>query len=306
MKKRLFLLVLAVICMMTLPGCGCKHETWLDAGCVTPKTCETCGETEGAPLGHSWLAATCDTAKACETCGETEGEPAGHSWADATCDAPKTCEGCGLTEGEALGHSWLEATTELPRTCETCGMTEGERIITDPRFTTADTARLQGSWICDIPMPPELLDLPGMEEDITCRFTLNLENDGALSLDIGVTNQGLFVKAMTDHMAGQLYDQFAESGMNREEADAAMEISYDMNVPEYAAKMVEDMDIGKLFEQYHLDGVYYADADLLYIGQTWEEGLGPAGYILEGDTLTIDADITGFGFETTVFTRSNG
>ena len=80
---------------------------------------------------HEWVEATCTAPKTCKTCGETEGEALGHDWKDATCTAPKTCSRCGATEGEALGHDWKEATTEAPKTCTRCGATEGEKLPTE-------------------------------------------------------------------------------------------------------------------------------------------------------------------------------
>jgi hypothetical protein len=53
-------------------------------------------------LGHSWIDADCDTPKTCTTCGETEGKALGHAWVDATTEAPKTCSRCALTEGDKL------------------------------------------------------------------------------------------------------------------------------------------------------------------------------------------------------------
>jgi hypothetical protein len=34
-----------------------------------------CSETEGEALGHDWVDATEEAPKTCESCGETEGEP---------------------------------------------------------------------------------------------------------------------------------------------------------------------------------------------------------------------------------------
>ena len=72
MKKRIFSILVLVLCLSLLTGCMCKHETWNDADCVTPKTCAECGETEGVALGHVWMAATCENPKTCESCGITE------------------------------------------------------------------------------------------------------------------------------------------------------------------------------------------------------------------------------------------
>ena len=51
---------------------------------------------------HSWKAATCTEPKTCTTCGATEGQANGHSWKEATYSAPKTCTACNTVEGDAL------------------------------------------------------------------------------------------------------------------------------------------------------------------------------------------------------------
>lgn len=58
---------------------ACHQHTWIEADCVSPKTCESCGETEGEPLGHSWQEASCTEPRTCTRCGQTEGEPLGHN-----------------------------------------------------------------------------------------------------------------------------------------------------------------------------------------------------------------------------------
>ena len=127
MKKWFGLVVMVVLMLSLLAGCGCEHE-WAEADCDSPKTCNLCGETEGAPLGHSWLAATCAKAKHCEICGTVEGTALEHTWQEATCTAPKTCSVCAATEGEALGHTWTDATCTEPKTCSVCAATEGEAL----------------------------------------------------------------------------------------------------------------------------------------------------------------------------------
>lgn len=137
MKKRILILALALVCLLMLASCGCKHE-WIDPNCTDPATCALCGKTEGAPTGHSWLAATCSAPKTCEDCGATQGEALSHSWTEATCETPATCAVCGAIQGEPLGHSWLDATYEAPKTCETCGKTEGEPLeATASDFTSS-------------------------------------------------------------------------------------------------------------------------------------------------------------------------
>ncbi len=78
MKKRMTALLLAVAALLTLTACGQKspvHEhVWQEAGCLTPKTCTDCGETEGEPLGHSATEATHWAPSVCSACGEQLGE----------------------------------------------------------------------------------------------------------------------------------------------------------------------------------------------------------------------------------------
>lgn len=87
------------------PTSAHDHD-YADATCTTPKTCKTCGATEGEALGHDWADATCTTPKTCKTCKTTEGEALGHQWGDANCTVAKTCKVCNATEGEALGHNY--------------------------------------------------------------------------------------------------------------------------------------------------------------------------------------------------------
>lgn len=86
------------------PQLFCSHDSWKDATCTEPRTCESCGKTDGEPLGHDW--------------------------SDATCTEPKTCARCGVTEGEPLGHEpaeWTEkadyvnATSREVQKCDRCG-----------------------------------------------------------------------------------------------------------------------------------------------------------------------------------------
>ncbi len=104
-RKNTGILALTALLAMSLTGCGCKHETWNDADCITPKTCADCGKTEGEALGHTWAEASCTAPKTCTACKETEGEVLDHTWKDATCEAPKTCSVCSITDSTAAGHT---------------------------------------------------------------------------------------------------------------------------------------------------------------------------------------------------------
>lgn len=95
MKKYLFTMF-TLLFMLALNGCGHEH-VFTDATCVTPRTCTTCGETEGDALGHSLI--------------------------DATCDTPQICNRCNFIGQEALGH-----TTEVGK-CERCNLFQGTDIV---------------------------------------------------------------------------------------------------------------------------------------------------------------------------------
>lgn len=287
--RKLLTAVLVLACALLLCACGCKHETWLEADCVTPKTCESCGETEGAPLGHTWAAATCETPKTCETCAVTEGEALGHSWADATCEAPKTCASCRLTEGEALGHVWEDATTEAPKTCSVCAATEGERIITDPRFTTAACAPLFGKWVGLVQMPASELDeaLAPYADVIDVNFCFDFRNDGTLLMTITPADLPQIAAMMQAYTVDLMYQEFAAMGLNEADSDAAMQEAYGMSVEEYVAAEVEKMDFNALFSAFAVDYVYYVEGDLMYLGFSWDGTLESDTFTLEGDTLTL-------------------
>lgn len=51
---------------------------------------------------HSWSEPTCTEPRTCTSCGITDGTARGHSWNEATPTSPKTCNYCGATEGTAL------------------------------------------------------------------------------------------------------------------------------------------------------------------------------------------------------------
>ena len=287
--KRFLTAALALACALLLCACGCKHETWQEADCVNPKTCENCGETEGAPLGHSWAAATCVNPKTCENCGETEGEALGHSWVDATCEAPRTCSACGLTEGEALGHQWQDATTEAPKTCATCAATEGERIITDSRFTTAACAPLFGKWIGQLQMTGADLDeaLAPYADVIDVNFCFDFHNDGTMLMTVTPADIPQIAAMMQAYTVDLMYQEFAAMGLSEAESDEAMKQAYGMGVEEYVAAEVEKMDFNELFSAFNVEYVYYVEGDLLYLGFSWSTALESDTFTLEGDTLTL-------------------
>ena len=103
--KKLTLILLSVLMIVTLAACSSECEHTYDNACDA--TCNDCGETREVSA-HQWKDATCTTLKTCTVCKETEGEMLPHNWEDATCITAKTCKTCKTTEGEPLGHTPAE------------------------------------------------------------------------------------------------------------------------------------------------------------------------------------------------------
>lgn len=274
--KKVLILMLAIVCLLTFTGC-CFHREWYAATCTAPKTCAECGETEGEALGHTWE--------------------------EATCTAPKTCSTCRMTEGEALGHVWVDATTEAPKTCTTCAATEGERIITDPRFTTAATADLQGTWTSKLEIPGEMFGIEGFDGKLTISVVMKFGNDGTLGMGYTAVEADEFKVALEKYLVDTMYAEMEGFGFSKEEADAGMIEAYGMDIPSYAAAVMEELDIAATFEALSINGVYYVDGDKLYTGISWDTELGESAFTLEGDTMTLAEEISGLSEEAMVFTR---
>lgn len=134
---------LLVVALGLLYLTGCHQHTWTQADCVTPKTCETCGETEGEPLGHQWQGPSCTEAKICAQCGDTEGKPAGHrfSWSvveQASCSKPGTEEGlCSV-----CGEKELRVLEKLPHT------PDGDWTVTKEAVGSAEGTRVRYCSVC--------------------------------------------------------------------------------------------------------------------------------------------------------------
>lgn len=118
MKKTITLVMLLLLCLFVLSGCGCQHE-WTEASCLTPKTCTKCEEVEGEALGHDWQAATCAAPETCSRCGETQGETLPHTYGD-----------------------WVMGETEMTHTCTACGAAESTEIDREIYLQQA----LAGHW----------------------------------------------------------------------------------------------------------------------------------------------------------------
>ena len=129
------------------------HE-WIEATCDEPRTCKTCGETEGEALGHDWGAWQVTKEAGCTTEGteqrvcahdsshvETRSISAiGHDWGSWSVATQPSCTRTGTEKRvcrhdsshvetrdiAALGHDFAEATYSVPATCRRCGATTGD------------------------------------------------------------------------------------------------------------------------------------------------------------------------------------
>lgn len=305
MKKRIVLLSLTLICILLLSACKCEHQ-WIEADCVTPKTCSECQETEGAPSGHSWIAATCEAPKICEVCALTEGEAKGHSWTEANCTKPKTCSVCHQTEGKELGHDWEEATTEKPKTCSVCNKTEGEKLDVDHRFTTASTRPIQGKWSADVTLTDTMLGLDGYFDTMDCTLYYEFSFDGFVYTGVEFHDRFQFLDVMKQVDIDNTYATFAAQGIGKSAANEAMEQQYGMTVEEFVDEMYDALDmhaILDLMEQFSTAGVYYVEDDTLYFGfEGWLGAFDESPFTIEDDTLIIELDTDENG-EPFVWTR---
>ena len=156
MKTKSTILLVALLFALALIFTSCGHQhSWADATCEVAKTCTTCGETEGSPLGHveedlAPKAATCSETgltegKKCSVCGAVTVAQEVVPMLDhdlevvlgyaPTCTEPglsdgKVCKNCDYeeaqTEIEPTDHIWNEGVVTTPATC----MAEGVKTIT--------------------------------------------------------------------------------------------------------------------------------------------------------------------------------
>lgn len=278
--------LLVMLCLL-LTGCACKH-VWVDADCVTPKTCSECQVTEGEALGHTYADATCEAPKTCTVCKATDGEPLGHTWVDATCQVVKTCSVCQKTEGELADHKWVDATTETPKTCSVCQKTEGERIITDSRFKTADCKDLFGTWSGIAKMDCEELIGEGFTTKAELNYSIIFQNDGTYKEITTMVDKDAFNQKVEEYFVETMYKQFSDLGLNKEQANEAMIGQYGMNVEAYAKKSASAFNWESIFAT-DLQGVYYVSGGKMYSGNSWKSELESDNFTITGNTLEIES-----------------
>jgi hypothetical protein len=247
---------------------------WLEPTCEEPKRCEFCELTEGEPVGHAWLDATCENPKYCLFCELTEGEALEHIWVEATCESPKYCEFCELTEGEALGHDWVEGAEGEPRTCATCGRIEGSAA--DSRFDAAACEKLFGTWTGKETVTGEFLGMPGVEGQVEATTIITFNDDGTYSMTMKVDDQAGFEAMIVEY----IYAMFAAEGMSKEQVDVMFALS-GQSMQQIVKETCDEM-LGQ-----EMQGVYYVSNDELYMGESWDAEMSADEIVIDGDQLKV-------------------
>ena len=288
MNRKLICVIALVFCLLMLSACGCSHEEWVSSE-SGEKICAKCEISQCEVNGHTWFAATCEEPKTCENCKLTEGEALGHSWVEATCEEAKNCTTCKSVEGKALGHSWIDATTERPKHCETCSKSEGGRIITDPRFKTANCSALFGKW-------EGIVTVSGNDfqdgfskylKEFSCIYILDFSNDGNLTISFSPENQEVFKDAMVKYTKDSLYKEFAAAGFGKGAVDEYILETFGVSTEEYVRGELDKVGIKEIFAALELSLTYYVQNEKLYSGLGWN-------LMDEGEEFSVEGDILNY------------
>lgn len=127
MKKALSLIFALVLCLSL---CACSEDTPTVPNDTEPST---------TVHTHNWKDATCDAPKTCSSCGATEGFTLDHQWTRESCADPYTCSLCNATNGEGDKHSVYDGV------CSGCGKTL-EELEKEPGYQYQLALELLSAW----------------------------------------------------------------------------------------------------------------------------------------------------------------
>lgn len=113
---------------------GHPGHDWADATCTEPRTCNTCGVTEGRALGHSGGEATCKDKAACSVCGAAYGEvnASNHKHTEVRSAKEATCREAGYT-----GDTWCLDCSEMIAQGKAVEILAHELVLVEAKEATA-------------------------------------------------------------------------------------------------------------------------------------------------------------------------
>lgn len=133
---------------------------------------------------HSWIEATCMSPKTCDSCGQTQGTVVAHSWSEATCVSAKTCSYCGIESGSVstTNHNYGDWQVVNELSCTTNGLEK--RVCSWCQNEETQTETAQGhnfvSGVCET---------CGNKEKLTVRDILYLNKEEYYEWYLGVENE---------------------------------------------------------------------------------------------------------------------
>ena len=161
------------------------EPTCTEKGLSEGKHCSVCGEVlvaqkEIDELGHRWAEASCVKPKTCLTCGETEGAPLGHQLSHATWLEPPTCAVCGATEGEPLIDFSEYSTKDYVNLCAAIN----DELLSRNQFDSFDVPI--GTWTVGKQLQSGLYELTIQSEHDFSFFDLSLSAITGVPLRVSV------------------------------------------------------------------------------------------------------------------------
>lgn len=182
---------------------------------------------------------------------------------------------------------------------------EGNLINNQGKFDPEVCAPLFGTWYGTFTMNAADMGLEGVEGSIDLDVVMVLDELGNMTMYTTMDTQAFmdFMVPLQEEMIYQMLAQSMGEECTREEMDAIFQTQYGMSIHDYVVMMVSQMDVEEMINQ-ETAGVYYVEGDTFYSGDSWTSAMEPSRFTLEGDTLTLTAEMPDLDMEMTlVLTR---
>lgn len=203
MKKKVWLslllvamLLLASLTILSVSADECpeggSHNPGLPPTCTSGQVCIKCYQELQPAAGHAWDEATCAAPKTCRTCGDTEGErlphdPANYDREEPTCTDPITCTFCKRIVEVAKGHTaGAAADCGHAQWCTECSAllanATGEHDFSGAGEVVKEPSAAGGFGEC-------LVTCANCDEQILCHFTNRAASGDSKASTVGGTAQ---------------------------------------------------------------------------------------------------------------------